>query len=58
MHALPRAPGIDIRLQGGSQIPLSFAAAMVAAVEEPEDDGDDGEPDEYYDQHYYPFPVV
>ena len=57
MHALSRTPGINVRVWDGSLRPLLFTAAMVASVEDGEDDGKGGQTDDQDDEHDDPFPV-
>lgn len=58
MHTLIRSPGIDVRHRASSSLtPLSFATAVIAAVEKPEDESETNEAEEEDDQHYDPFVV-
>lgn len=58
MHALIRAPGVDVRHRAAGRLtPLSFTAAVVATVEEPEDEGEADEAEEEDAEHHYPFVV-
>lgn len=57
MHALPGTPGVDVRVGHGGLGPLLFAAAVVAAVEDGEDDGEGGEADYEDDEHDDPLPM-
>ncbi len=56
MDTLVWSPGIDIGHRASSSLtPLSFATAVIATVEEPEDECETDEADEENDEHNYPF---
>ena len=57
MHTLSRTPGIDIRMGNVGLRPLLFAAAVIATVEDGENDGEGSKTDDKNDKHDYPFPV-
>lgn len=58
MHTLIRTPGVDVRHRASNSLaPLSFAAAVVAAVEEPEEESDTDEAEKEDNEHENPFVV-
>jgi len=57
VHALSGAPCRDVGSRAGGIAPAGFAAAVVAAVEIPEDEGGGGKAEDEHYEHYYPFVV-